>query len=208
MGENMLKNILLLIVIIAVIIGVCAAVHNIRVAQRNKKELAAFSKDIAYSANLGKVLIVYYSFTGKTEDIAKQISALTKGDLHRLNTQEEFKSSPAFYANVKKQLSDKNYPPLKGEMPDISGYDTVFVGAPVWWYTMATPLFTYLEQTDFKGKKVVPFSTQGSNAGKFLEDFKANAKNAQITKYEKFNNVGKGYDKAVNNKIIAWLNAL
>jgi len=204
----MFKNIFLIIFIVAVIIGVCAAVHNIRVAQRNKKELAAFSKNVVYSANLVKTLIVYYSFTGNTESIAKQISALTKGDLYRINTQEEFKSSPGFYAKVKKQISDKNYPPLKGEMPDISGYDTVFVGGPVWWYTMATPLFTYLEQTDFKGKKVVPFSTQGSNEGNFLEDFKVNAKNAQFAKYEKFNNVGKDYDKAVNNKIIAWLNAL
>ena len=204
----MLKNILLIIVIIAVVCGVCGLVHLIRVAQRNKKELAAFNNEVAYSANLGKVLIVYYSFTGKTEDIAKQIAALTKGDLYRLNTQEEFKSSPAFYAKVKKQLSEKNYPPLAGEMPDISVYDTVFVGAPVWWYTMATPLFTYLEETDFKGKKVVPFSTQGSNEGKFLEDFTANAKNAQIAKYEKFNNVSKDYAKAVHNKIIAWLNGL
>lgn len=204
----MLKNILLIIVIIAVVCGVCGLVHLIKVAQRNKKELAAFNNEVAYSANLGKVLIVYYSFTGKTEDIAKQIAALTKGDLYRLNTQEEFKSSPAFYAKIKKQLSEKNYPPLAGEMPDISVYDTVFVGAPVWWYTMATPLFTYLGQTDFKGKKVVPFSTQGSNEGKFLEDFTANAKNAQIAKYEKFNNVSKDYAKAVHNKIIAWLNGL
>lgn len=204
----MLKNIILIIVIIALTGGVCGLIHLIRVSQRNKKELATFNKDVAYSANLGKVLVVYYSFTGKTEDIAKQIAALTKGDLYRLNTQEEFKASPAFYAKVKKQLSDKNYPPLSGQMPDISGYDTVFVGAPVWWYTMATPLFTYLGQTDFKGKKVVPFSTQGSNEGKFLQDFTANAKNGRIAKYEKFNNVSKNYDKAVHNKIIVWLNSL
>lgn len=204
----MLKNIIIAVVIIIIAGGACGAIHLLRVAQRNKKELAAFKQDVNYSANLGKVLVIYYSFSGKTEDIAKQIAALTKGDLYRLNTQEEFKSSPAFYAKVKKQLSDKNYPPLAGEMPDIGAYDTVFVGAPVWWYTMATPLFSYLADTDFKGKKVVPFSTQGSNAGKFLEDFAANAKNAQIAGYEKFNNVSKDYNKAVHNKIIAWLNGL
>lgn len=71
-------------------------------------------------------------------------------------------------SDVEKQLKNGEYPELAGELPDPKAYDVVFVGAPVWWYTMATPLFSYLKQTDFGGRIVVPFSTQGSNYGSFL----------------------------------------
>ena len=204
----MLKKILITLLVLAVIGGIIALVHHIRVAQRNRKELANFAQETPYIANLGKVLVIYYSWTGHTQDIAQQIATLTGGDTYRIQTQEEFKSSPAFYARIKKELNNKIYPPLTGTMPDVSNYDVVFVGAPVWWYTMATPMYSFLAQMDFKGKKVIPFSTQGSNPGTFLADFTANAKNAQVGTYANFNNVGPEYDKAVHNKIVHWLNNL
>lgn len=204
----MLKKILLTLLVLAVIGALAAVAHHVRVALRNKKELARFTQEAPYTAQLGKVLVVYYSWTGHTQDIAEQIASLTGGDVYRIQTQEEFKSSPAFYARVKKELNHKIYPPLEGALPDISQYDTVFVGGPVWWYTMATPLYSFLEQADFKGKTVVPFSTQGSNPGTFLTDFTARAKNAQVSTYANFNNVGPEYNNAVHNKIIHWLNNL
>ena len=204
----MLKKILITLLILVAIGAICAIVHNLKVAHKNKKELTAFAQAKTYSANLGKVLVIYYSWTGHTQDIAQQIVALTGADEYRIQTQEEFKSSPAFYARVKKELKEKTYPPLSGQLPDVSEYDTVFVGGPVWWYTMATPLYSFLGQMDFKGKKVIPFSTQGSNPGTFLADFTSNAKNAQVGTYTNFNNVGEQYNTAVHNKIIHWLNNL
>lgn len=204
----MIKKILIFLLVLAVIGGICALVQQLKVAYKNKTELAAFAQAEAYTANLGKVLVVYYSWMGHTQDIAEQIAALTKGDTYRIQTQEEFKSSPAFYARIKKELGNKIYPPLAGEMPDVKGYDTIFVGGPVWWYTMATPMYSFLSQMDFKNKKVIPFSTQGSNPGSFLEDFKSGAKNAQVSTYANFNNVGPEYNQAVHNKIVHWLNNL
>ena len=204
----MFKKILITLLILAVIGGIMALIHHLRVAHRTKKELANFSQETPYTAQLGKVLVIYYSWTGHTQDIAQQIATLTNGDTYHIQTQEEFKSSPAFYARIKKELNNKIYPPLTGTMPDVSNYDVVFVGAPVWWYTMATPMYSFLDQMDFKGKKVIPFSTQGSNPGTFLEDFIANTTNAQVGTYANFNNVGPEYDKAVHNKIVHWLNNL
>lgn len=204
----MLKKILITLLILAVIGAVCALVHNLKVAHKNKKELATFAQVQTYSANLGKVLVIYYSWTGHTQDIAQQIIALTHGDEYRIQTQEEFKSSPAFYARIKKELANEAYPLLSGQLPDVGRYDTIFVGGPVWWYTMATPLYSFLGQMDFQGKRVIPFSTQGSNLGTFLADFTAHAKNAQVGTYANFNNVGPEYNTAVHNKIIHWLNNL
>lgn len=69
-------------------------------------------------------------------------------------------------------------------------------------------MLAFLQQTDFKRKKVVPFSTQGSNYGAFFEDFEKNARNARILTGASFNNLGDEYNSAVDNKITAWLNAL
>lgn len=204
----MIKKILIILLVLAVIGGIAALVHHWRVARRNKKELANFAQEVPYTANLGKVLVMYYSLTGHTQDIAEQITTLTQADIYRIQTQEELKISPAFYARIKKELNNKIYPALSGDLPDVSNYDVVFVGSPVWWYTMATPLYSFLGQMDFKNKKVIPFSTQGSNSGTFLEDFTANAKNAQVGTYANFNNVGPEYNKAVHNKVVHWLNNL
>ncbi len=204
----MLKKIIITILILAVVGGLCALVHNLKVARKNKKELAPFSQAQTYSADLGKVLVIYYSWTGHTQSIAEQIATLTHADVYRVQTQEQFKSSPAFYARVKKDLSSNTYPPLAGSLPDIRPYDVIFVGGPVWWYTLDTPLYSLLGQLDFQGKKVIPFSTQGSNPGTFLEDFKTRAINAQVGTYANFNNVGPQYNPAVHNKITHWLNSL
>ena len=102
----------------------------------------------------------------------------------------------------------KNYPELQGNLPNVADYDTIFVGGPVWWYTMAPALYSYLKVTDFGGARVVPFSTQGSNFGSFYKDFADMAQNAQILPSENFNNIDEKYKEQVSNKINAWLNKL
>ena len=205
----MLKVILYIVVILAVIGGAIAGFHQYRVARYNQKDLSAFAgEQILYTGKLGKVLVVYYSLTGHTQNIAEQIAHFTGGDLYRIQTQETFKLSPAFYAQVKKQLKTHEYPALAENAPDMSAYDVIFVGAPIWWYTAATPVWQFWQEADFKGKKVVPFSTQGSNYGSYFEDFKKQAQNAQVLEGAAFNNVGAKYRQAETNKLISWLNGL
>ena len=115
---------------------------------------------------------------------------------------------PWFYLILKKQLKDKIYPELAGDMPDLTKYDTIFVGGPVWWYTVSTPMRAFLEKIDFQNKKVVPFSTQGSNFGTYFEYFAQEAKNANLQKSASFNNLPAKYNKAVDNKIATWINSL
>ncbi len=205
----MLKTILYIVVILAVIGGAIAGFHQYRVAQYNKKDLTPFAgEQIPYTGKPGKVLVVYYSLTGHTQNIAEQIAHFTGGDLYRIQTQKTFKLGPAFYAQVKKQLKTHEYPALAESAPDMSAYDVIFVGAPIWWYTAATPVWQFWQEADFKGKKVIPFSTQGSNYGTYFEDFKKQAKNAQVLDGAAFNNVDEKYRQAETNKIISWLNGL
>lgn len=204
----MLKIVLSVIILSAVIIGLASLYHLHKVNTKNKTEMANFEKEIPLNTNLGRVLVIYYSLTGHTKDIAQQIASKTNADLYEIKTIETY-SSPSVYMKSKKELSSKNYPALqKDNQPDITQYDTIFIGGPVWWYTMAPALYSYLQNTDFHNAHIVPFSTQGSNFGSFFEDFTTMAQNAQILPGESFNNIDEKYQEQVSNKINAWLNNL
>lgn len=203
----MLKIVLYVIILAAIVIGGASFYHLHKVNAKNKAEMANFDKEVKLNADLGKVLVVYYSLTGHTKDIAEQIAAKTGADIFEIKTVETY-SSPSVYMKSKKELTSKNYPELQGSLPNVADYDTIFVGGPVWWYTMAPALYSYLKVTDFGGTRVVPYSTQGSNFGSFYKDFADMAKNAQILPSENFNNIDEKYKEQVSNKINAWLNKL
>ncbi|MDR2426841.1 MAG: hypothetical protein LBD46_06675 [Endomicrobium sp.] len=183
-----------------------AALHLCLVHFKNAKEMAQYKNAVSQTKNLGKVLVVYYSLSGHTRDIAERIKAKTSADIYEIKLKEKISRFSIFYTSLIK--CSKQLPELDGPPPDFESYDYIFVGSPVWAYTVCYPVLSFLEQTDFKGKRVVPFSTQGSNAGKFEKDFASKAKNAIILQYQKFNNLSKKYDKDVDNKISVWLNGL
>ena len=198
--------VILIIIIGAILIGVF---HLYRVSKKNEVEMAQYEgQTIKARPFAGKTLIIYYSLSGHTKDIAAKIQKMTGGDMYEIQTADKINTTPWFYLTLRKQLKEHTYPALSGELPDLSRYDTIFVGSPVWWYTVSTPMLSFLQQADFKGKKVVPFSTQGSNYGTFFEDFAQNARNAQLQKSASFNNLPAQYDAAVDNKIASWLNSL
>ncbi len=204
----MLKITLYLIVLVVIIATAASGYHLYKVNAKNKQEMKNFENEVKLDANLGKTLVIYYSLSGHTKDIAEQIAAKTNADLYEIKTIETY-SSPSVYMKSKKELSSQNYPQLQNDnMPDVKKYDTIFIGAPVWWYTMAPALYSYLNMTDFNNVKVVPFSTQGSNFGSFFEDFAKVAKNAQILPHESFNNMDEKYQSQISNKINNWLNQL
>lgn len=193
-----------------IVIGLLAGgFHLYRVSQKNKKEMAQYSGPAEkLNQSLGKVLIIYYSLSGHTKDIAERIKSTTGGDIYEIKTAQEITSTPLMYTKIKQQLKNKDYPELSGNIPDFSQYDMIFIGSPVWWYTVSTPVLSFLKQTDFKGKKVVPFSTQGSNYGNFFSDFAENAQNAKLLKSASFNNLPDKYTPQIDNKITRWLNSL
>ena len=203
-----MKYVLYSILVIVLIIGIGSLIHLYKVSNKNKTEMAKYSNEVKLTASLGKTLVIYYSLTGRTKDIALQIQSLTNADLYEIKPKEEIKQGPSLYLTSKKQISSGNYPEIVNDFPNVEEYDTIFVGSPIWWYTAAPVVLEFLKEFDFKNKNVVPFSTQGSNYGTYFEDFKAKAKNANILKGEAFNNLDSKYNEQVKNKIIEWLNGL
>ncbi|MCL2389818.1 MAG: hypothetical protein FWD54_04260 [Endomicrobia bacterium] len=204
-----LKYIVYAVLLMAFVIVAASVFHSTRVHFRNKKEMSRYEGEkIALERDFGRVLVVYYSLSGHTRDIAKRIQEKTNADIYEIRTKEPLPSGMALNVRVIRQIRSENYPEIETDFPNFEKYDLIFVGAPVWWYTVATPALSFLEQVDFKGKKVVPFSTQGSNPGTFERDFLHDARNAVVLTYRGFNNISPKFDAAVDNKIAIWLNGL
>lgn len=114
-----------------------------------------------------KILVVYYSRTGSTREIAGQIHSVVGGGMVELETVNPY---PAEYRatteQAKKELQSGYKPPLKTRIADMAAYDTILVGSPCWWGTFATPVWTFLSGYDFSGKTMAPFMTHlGSGLG-------------------------------------------
>ena len=108
----------------------------------------------------GKTLVVYFSWGGTTERMARMIAESTGADLFEIEPAEPY---PAEYVPctevAKEELDNGIYRALKTPLPDISACDTVFIGSPVWWHTAAMIVQGAVKDTDFSGKTVVPFCT-------------------------------------------------
>lgn len=109
-----------------------------------------------------KILIVYYSHSGNTAEIAELICEETGGMLFALEPKEPYPAAyDAVVAQAKKEIAAGFRPALREKQGSVADYDTVFVGTPNWWSTMAPPVASFLAESDLAGKTVIPFCTHG-----------------------------------------------
>ena len=110
-----------------------------------------------------KMLVLYYSQTSNTKGVAQEIATKLGADIEEIVPVELYDGD--FQATIergKKELDERAYPEIQPLKADVANYDVVFIGYPIWFGTFAPPVFTWLEQVDLSGKKVVPFCTFGS----------------------------------------------
>jgi len=117
----------------------------------------------AQAAELGsqKILIVYFSKTNNTRTVAQLIHSQVGGDLLELKTVQPYPDdhNANVEVAVRENRSDAR-PELDTVFPEnMADYDLIFVGYPVWEYTMPMAFFTFFEQYKFPGKTIIPFST-------------------------------------------------
>lgn len=128
-----------------------------------------------------KALIIYYSYRGNTKHIADIISKETGFDTLRIDTVTPYTGS---YNQVVAQGNDEVKagfcPKLKPINIDLKQYDTIILGTPVWWYTFAPAMHTFLKKHDMSGKTIYPFATNGGWIGHTFEDIKNSCKGADV----------------------------
>ena len=141
-----------------------------------------------------KVLIAYYSYSGNTRAAAEKIQSVTGGYLFEIKPVKEYPKDYNTVVNQAQQEKQNNIIPELVDNGNVENYDIIFVGTPVWWYTMATPVKTFLSKNNFAGKTIVPFCTHGGGgASSTYTDMQNLAKNAKFkegyTTYEKSANI-------------------
>ena len=129
----------------------------------------------------GKTLVVYYSASGNTERVAKDIAEAAGADLFEIVPTEVYTSEDLNWTNSDSRVSRehddeslRDVPLTTTEVPDWNSYDTVFIGYPIWWGIAAWPVDTFAKNNDFTGKTVIPFATSSSSgmgqSGSLLAD--------------------------------------
>lgn len=129
----------------------------------------------------GKTLVVYYSASGNTERVAKDIAEAAGADLFEIVPAELYTSDDLNWTNPDSRVSCehddeslRDVPLTTTEVPDWDSYDTVFIGYPIWWGIAAWPVDTFVKNNDFTGKTVIPFATSSSSgmgqSGSLLAD--------------------------------------
>lgn len=128
-----------------------------------------------------KILVVYFSETGNTQKMAKIISDEVGGDFRRLETVKDYPKGKQLFDYTKKEQENNERPKLKDLNVNMDEYDIVFVGYPIWWYTLPMPLYTFFDKYDFSNKTIVPFNTHnGSSDGGTYETIKELEPNAKV----------------------------
>ncbi|MDR1310771.1 MAG: flavodoxin [Burkholderiaceae bacterium] len=129
----------------------------------------------------GKKWIVYYSLSGDTREIARQIQASTGADITELELVEAYPTdSGAMSARVKRELAGAR-PALKALTGTVDPYAVLFVGSPNWGGTIAPALAAFLSQQDLSGKMVAPFMAHGGGGlGRSVADIQSLCPNATV----------------------------
>ncbi len=115
-----------------------------------------------------------YIDKGNTEVVAEYIRDILGADIFKVERKTPYaKEYMACIKEAKDEQSRGEKPELKNYLDDISGYDVIFIGGPVYWGTLPQPMFTELERLDFSGKTVMPFTThEGSGLANVPSDIK------------------------------------
>ena len=131
---------------------------------------------------MSKILVAYFSASGETARLAKTLAVGAKrpgrpktragvigGDLFEIRPQTAYTAADLDWNNAKSrssvEMNDPKSRPAMAEPPRLAGYDTVFVGFPIWWYQAPRIIQTFLESADFSGKTVMPFATSAVYGG-------------------------------------------
>ena len=145
------------------------------------EELTTEDNSADAASDTGNVLVVYYSATGNTAEVANEIADITGGDLFEVEPVEPYTDDDLNWTDDNSRVSQeyedeslRNVELVSTDVENWDSYDTVFIGYPIWWGIAAWPMNTFVENNDFTGKTVIPFCTSSSSgigdSGQLLEE--------------------------------------
>jgi flavodoxin len=117
---------------------------------------------------MSKRLVAYFSASGVTRKVAETLAEAVGADIYEIRPEAPYTQADLDWQDESSRSSvemrDKAFRPVITDAnANVSVYDVVFVGFPIWWYVAPTIINTFLEAYDFEGKTIVPFATSGGS---------------------------------------------
>ena len=186
-----IKNILVAVFAMVLSTG-CNGQNNDNAETRRGTSLQ--NEQTSNPGNMSKSIVIFFSHagdnysvgiidTGNTKIVADYISEITGADQFEIVTHKyDGMAYTPLIELAKKEAAAGELPPYEGTAPDLSGYDTVFIGGPVWWGTYPQVMFTLFKDINLDGKTVIPFTThEGSGLASCASDVRKAFPKANIT---------------------------
>lgn len=135
---------------------------------------------------MSKQLVAYFSASGVTAKVAKQVAEVANADLFEIKPEVPYTSEDLNWMNKQSrssvEMADKSSrPAIKDKVENMEDYDVIYLGFPIWWYVAPTIINTFLESYDMSGKNIVLFATSGgSGFGKTVEGLTGSCPGAVI----------------------------
>ena len=141
---------------------------------------------------MSKILVSYFSASGVTKKIAEKITNAVSGDLFEIEPVEKYTPEDLDWTNKQSrssvEMNDKSFrPAVLNKVSNISEYDTIVIGFPVWWYTAPTIINTFIEENNLEGKNIYVFVTSGvSGSEGSFRDLKNTYENLNFISNKRF----------------------
>lgn len=154
-----------------------------------------------------KRLVAYFSASGVTKKVAEMVAGAANCDLYEITPKVPYTTADLNWMDKKSrssvEMSDKTIrPEIAGTDLDVSAYDEILIGFPIWWYVAPTIINTFLESHDFTGKKIILFATSGgSGFGNAVKELQPSAPGAEIVE-------GKLLNRATQQTVTDWVETL
>ena len=156
---------------------------------------------------MSRKLVAYFSASGITAKVAETLAEAIGADIYEIEPEVPYTKADLDWTNKQSRSSiemnnPSSRPSIAGMRDNMSDYDTIFVGFPIWWYVAPTIINTFLESYDFSGKTVAAFATSGgSGMGKTDSVLKKSAPSANWKEGKRFGSTDK-------NALKAWADSL
>ena len=157
--------------------------------------------------NAEKILVIYFSKTGTTRQVAEHIHSLAGGDMAEITAVDTYPGPYNATLERARQERDKGVrPAIRVSIDNLDSYGTIFLGYPIWFGNLPMLMVTFLESYDLSGKTILPFCTSGSSGiSQSAAEIRRLAPKARVTEGLQISGSGVGTSRAT---AAAWLRRL
>ena len=152
-------------------------------------------------------LVVYFSWSGNTENVAKAIQSQTDSDIFEIVPATPYSDDYNTVLDVAREEQRSNArPAISGSIDNIEQYDVIYVGFPNWWGDMPMILYSFFDEYDFSGKTIIPFNTHGgSGFSGTISTIKELEPNAEVLDGK---SISRNDIQDAEQEIVDWVNSL